>query len=154
MKRHENLHSAILSFVVAVIFLVAGLVVNFVVIKPLIADDNTPLENFIFTMLPALLYLAAALFLITGGYALANDIMIEKGETITADLTSINEYFVGRGTSGVHYNVFCEWKNPANGKKYKFRAKNLPTNPKQKFADGKVLVKINKSDPRQYYIIL
>lgn len=154
MKRHENLKSAIIAFCAALLFLAAGLIVNFVLIRPLISSDSSSLELFIYRFAPMLLFLAAALFAIAGGYALANEIMIEKGDEIIADVTGIKEYFVGKGANAVHYNLFAEWKCPANGRVYKYQMKNLPGNPQQKVPDNKVTVKISKSDPRQYFIML
>ena len=154
MKRHENLKSAIIAFCAALLFLAAGLVVNFVLIKPLISEDNSALELLIYRFTPLLLFIAAAMFAIAGGYALANEIMIEKGDEIVADVTGIKEYFFGKDSNSVHYNLFAEWKCPANGKVYKYQLKNLPSNPQQKVPDNKVTVKISKSDPRQYSIML
>lgn len=154
MKRHENLYSAILSFVGAAIFLAAGLIVHFLVVKPLISDDNTAFETLMLTLAPSILYVFAALFLIWGAYALANDIMIEKGENVIAKVTGVKEYLVGKGSGDVHYNLFCEWKDPANGKVYKYKKTNITENPSEKVSDGKVVVRINKKDPRQYFVDL
>lgn len=154
MKRHENLYSAIIAFVVSVLFIASGLIVHFVVLKPLVDDTNTLFENFVFRFAPIVLYVASAFFLIAGTYALFNDIMIEKGDVIIADVTGVKEYFYGKGSENIHYNVFAKWKNPADGKVYKYKMKNIPYNPEKKLSDKKVCVKINKKDPRQYYIML
>lgn len=154
MKRHENLYSAILSFVGAALFLAAALIVHFVVIKPLINDGNTAAETLILSLAPSILYIFAAFFFISGIYALLNDIMIEKGENVIAKVTGVKEYFVGSGTKDVHYNLFCEWKDPKNGKVYKYKKTNMPENPSERVSDGKVVVRINKKDPRQYFVDL
>ncbi|MGN0696076.1 MAG: hypothetical protein ACI4J5_04830 [Oscillospiraceae bacterium] len=154
MKRHENLYSAILSFVGAALFLAAALIVHFVVIKPLISDDNTAFETLILSLAPSILYIFAAFFLIWGIYALVNDIMIEKGENVMAKVTGVKEYFIGSGTKDVHYNLFCEWKDPKSGRVYKYKKTNLPSDPSEKVSDGKVIVRINKKDPRQYFVDL
>ncbi len=152
MKRHEYLRSAILALVGAVIFLAAAILVQTLVIKPLIADDNTPLENLLFKLIPMALYIFAGLFFIAAVYAAINEAMIEKGENVIAKVTGIKEYLVGKGTGNVHYNVFCEWRDPKTNKLYKYRAKNLPTNPEQRLSDKKVVVRINPKDPRQYFV--
>ncbi len=154
MKRHENLYSAILSFAGAALFLAAALIIHFVVVKPLITDNNTAAETLILSLAPSILYIFAAFFLISGIYALVNDIMIEKGENVIAKVTGVKEYFVGSGTKDVHYNLFCEWKDPKNGKVYKYKKTNLPENPSDRVSDGKVVVRINKKDPRQYFVDL
>lgn len=154
MKRHENLYSAILSFAGAALFLAAALIVHLVVVKPLINDSNTAAETLILSLAPSILYIFAAFFLISGIYALVNDIMIEKGENVIAKVTGVKEYFVGSGTKDVHYNLFCEWKDPKNGKVYKYKKTNLPENPSERVSDGKVVVRINKKDPRQYFVDL
>lgn len=154
MKRHENLYSAILSFVGAALFLAAALIVHFVVVKPLFSDDNTAFETLMLSMAPSILYIFAAFFLISGIYALINDILIEKGENVIAKVTGVKEYFIGTGTQEIHYNLFCEWKDPKNGKVYKYKKTNMPENPSEKVSDGKVVVRINKKDPRQYFVDL
>lgn len=154
MKRHENLYSAILSFAGAALFLAAALIIHFVVVKPLITDNNTAAETLILSLAPSILYIFAAFFLISGIYALVNDIMIEKGENVIAKVTGVKEYFVGSGTKDVHYNLFCEWKDPKNGKVYKYKKTNLTENPSDRVSDGKVVVRINKKDPRQYFVDL
>lgn len=154
MKRHENLYSAILSFSGGALFLAAGLIVHFLVVKPLISDDNAPFETLMLTLAPSVLYIFAAFFIISGIYALINDIMIEKGENVIAKVTGVKEYFVGSGTKDVHYNLFCEWKNPENGKIYKYKKTNMIDDPSEKVSDGKVVVRISKKDPRQYFVDL
>ncbi len=154
MKRHENLYSAIILFAAALVVLVIGLVVHLVVLKPLISPDNTVIEMFILRFLPCVMYIIAAFFLIMGAYSLANEIMIEKGENVIAKVTGVKEYFSGKGKEVVHYNLFCEWKDPSSKKTYKYKKVNIPTDPSSKVSDGKVVVRINKKDPRQYFVDL
>lgn len=154
MKRHEYLYSAIFAVIGALIFLVGAIVLQKIVIAPYITDTNTPIENFIYGFLPTMLYVFAAFFFISGIYALINEILIEKGENVIAKVTNVQESYVGKRTETIHYNVFCEWKNPKNQKIYKYKAKNLKQNPAPKLTDGKVVVRICKSDPRQYYVDL
>lgn len=152
MKRHEYLYSAITAIVGASLFLAAAIILQKIVIAPYIKDSNTAVENFFYGFLPTMLYVFSALFYISGIYAAVIEILIEKGENIIAKVTNIQESYVGKKTELVHYNVFCEWKNPKNQKIYKYKAKNLKQNPAPKLTDGKVVVRICKSDPRQYYV--
>lgn len=154
MKRHEYLKSAVILFVAAVVFAVMGVVVHIVFLKPLMGDDNSALENLILNFIPGILYIFALFFIIMGVYAVVNDRMIEKGENVLASVTGVKEYFVGKGNDDIHYNLFCQWKDPATKKVYKYSMKNIPYDPSPKLTDGKVVVRISKKDPKQYFIDL
>lgn len=154
MKRHEYLKSAIILFVAAVIFAAAGLIIRFIVLKPLLSDDNTALENLILNFIPGILYIFSLFFVIMGIYSVVNERSIEKGENILAKVTGVKEYFIGSDNKTVHYNLFCQWKDPETKKVYKYTMKNIPYDPSSKVSDGKVVVRISKKDPRQYFIDL
>lgn len=152
MKRHEYLHSAIAAFAAAVVFLAGALIVKFVVLRALIDDSSTGFELFVYNIIPAVLFLIAALFVIAGAYAMYNEIEIEHGKDVEAKITGIKEYFYGKSTTDVHYNLFCEWKCPDNGHTYRYTLKNLPKNPKQRFPDNKITIRVSKKDPRLHFI--
>lgn len=154
MKRHEYLKSAIILFAAAAVFAAAGLIIQFAVLKPLLHENNTALENLILNFIPGILYIFALFFVIMGAYSLINERSIEKGENILAKVTGVKEYFIGKDNETVHYNLFCQWKDPNTKKVYKYALKNIPFDPSSKVSDGKVVVRISKKDPRQYFIDL
>lgn len=149
MKRHEYLKSAIVAFAAAAVFLAAGVGVT-VVLMPMISDGGLAMKVFLFV--PMCMYAFAAFLAITGAYSLINDRMIENGKVIEADITGITEFFVGAGTGDVRYNIFCE--AVIDGRKYRFSRKGISKEVRETLKDKKVNVKINPSDPRQYYIML
>lgn len=149
MKKHEYLRSAILAFSAALVFLAAGIWVT-VLLTPMISDGGLAMKVFLFV--PMCMYAFAAFLAVTGAYSLINDRMIEKGQVIEADVTGITEFFVGSGTKDVRYNIFCE--AVIEGRKYRFSRKGVSREVKDTIKNKKVNVKINPSDPRQYYIML
>ena len=149
MKRHENLYSAIAAFAAAVGFLVFGIVVN-ILLSPFL--DKADIGYFVFRMVPLSLMAVAVVFAIIGAYSLINERRVENGEAIEATVTGVNEYFVGKTTEIVHYNVYCE--AVINGRKYRFSKKNIEYDPSSQLKSGKVFVKIDPKNPMQYYIML
>ena len=149
MKRHEYLYSALAAFGAAFVFIVFGSVVLHV-LNPYL--DAAEIGFMFFKMIPIAFIAIGAVFAVIGAYALVNERMIENGEVIEAEITGINEFFVGQTTEIVHYNLFCE--AVINGRKYRFSKKNLETNPKEQFAGGYVPVKINPKNPMQYFIMM
>lgn len=149
MKRHENLNSAILSFASAVVFAGVGVIIS-ILLAPYI--DGEEVAYLFIRMLPLAFYCIGAVFAVFGIMALVNERAVENGEVIEAKITGINEYFVGKGTEDVHYNLFAEYT--VNGRKYRFTKKNMDYNPSKNLPNGLVQVKINPKDPRQYYVML
>ena len=149
MKRHENLYTAIIGFAAAVIFIGIGLIVS-ILLAPYL-DDEVATYLF-FRIIPLAFYCIAAVFFFFGILAFINERRVENGEVIEAKITGIKEYFVGKGTEDVHYNLFAEYT--IDGKKYRFLKKNMEYDPSKNLPNGVVDVKINPKDPRQYYIML
>lgn len=147
MRRHENLRLAAVSFSAALVFIVFGSVVAHL-LNPFL--DGADIGYMLFKMLPLSFIAIGAVFGVYGIYCVINDMLIEKGEVIKAEITGINEFFVGQATEIVHYNLFCE--AVINGRKYRFSKKDIEENPKDKFKDGFVPVRINPKNPMQYYI--
>ena len=152
MRRHEYLKSAITAFVAAGLFLVAGLVLNGFVFEYKFGRIPQDIIELLSFLVIALLIAAAAIFAIIGIFAMYNESLIENGEDIYADITGIKEYFYGSGNANVHYNLFCQWRCPANGRMYKYCLKNIPTNPAKHFPDNKIHLRISKKDPKLHYI--
>ena len=151
MKRHEYRNSAILAFAAAALFAIAGLVIHIVVIRPMITEDSSGFETLLFNAIPTALYTLGLMFAIIGAFSMANEISIEKGEDIVADITGIKEYFYGKGTD-VHYNLFCQWKCPYNGRMYRYMVKNIPYNPESRFPDKKINMRVSRNNPRLHFI--
>ena len=151
MKRHEYLQSAILSFVTGALFAIAGLLLHIIVIKPFIEVNP---DAVVMNLIPAVLYALGLVFVVIGGYSLSNEISIEHGEDVVAKITGIKEYFYGKSNTDIHYNLFCQWKCPDNGRTYKYMVKNIPTNPQKRFPDNKIVIRVSKKDPRLHYIEL
>ena len=149
MKRHENLRLAIAAFAAALLFIAFGSIVAYL-LDPYL--DGADIGYLLFKMLPISFIAIGAVFAVYGIYCVINDRLIENGEVIQAEITGINEFFVGKATEIVHYNVFCE--AVINGRKYRFSKKNIAENPKDRFKDGHIPVKINPKNPRQYYIVM
>ena len=151
MKRHEYLHSAILAFVSGALFALAGCLLQFIVLKEII-EDSDGYGKILFTAVPMSLYAVGAVFVIIGLMSLANEIEIERGDDVVAEITGIKEYFYGKGTSQVHYNLFCQWRCPTNGRMYRYMVKNIPTNPKDRFPDKKIRIRVSRKNPRLHFI--
>ena len=151
MKRHEYLRSAILSFITAALIIIAGIVLHLAVIKPFVEREP---DAFVLNLIPSAIYAIGLMFVIIGSYALYNEYSLEHGEDIVAKITGIKEYFYGKSNTDIHYNLFCQWKCPSNGRTYRYMVKNLPTNPQNRFPDNKITVRISRKDPRLHYIEL
>ncbi len=125
MRRHENLRLAAVAFSAALAFIIFGSVVAHL-LSPFL--DGADIGYMLFKMLPLSFIAIGAVFGIYRIYCVINDRLIEKGKVINAEITGINEFFVGQATKIVHYNLFCE--AVINGRKYRFSKKDIEENPR------------------------